>query len=406
MKILHIDETFHPAFGYQCNPLAKFQSLQGNDVSILTVEKKHIYPVYHSFGDHGEHIDEEDAIYVKNSGVHIIRVPAKGYIAGRLNYDTVSLYRAIDAIKPDVMMIHCVETLTAMRAMYKYRNIYPMVFDSHMLAMASQNKLFRLYEFAYRSLITPLIKKYNFQIILTQNDDYVITHLGVPKEQTRFISFGTDTNLFYPSVEKKVEFLKEHRLAVNTFIIVSTGKLSESKNGMLLARVFKEKLETKRPIAIVVVASFVGEYEKEVKKILDCSENIVIYYPVQKYINLPYFYQIADVCVFPKQCSMSFYDAQACGTPVISERNNINTERNSHGNGLCFDSDNVDDFRMKIRIIADMDIQHYHIMRENSYRLIIDNYSYNIIANQYTDVLKDEFARYQRKFIQNLNWVR
>ena len=39
MRILHVDETFHPAFGYQCNPLAKFQRMQGHEVIILTVKK-------------------------------------------------------------------------------------------------------------------------------------------------------------------------------------------------------------------------------------------------------------------------------------------------------------------------------------------------------------------------------
>ena len=39
MKIVYVDETFHPAFGYQSNPLAKFQQKQGNEVVIVTVSK-------------------------------------------------------------------------------------------------------------------------------------------------------------------------------------------------------------------------------------------------------------------------------------------------------------------------------------------------------------------------------
>lgn len=27
MKIVYVDETFHPAYGYQSNPLAKFQQI-------------------------------------------------------------------------------------------------------------------------------------------------------------------------------------------------------------------------------------------------------------------------------------------------------------------------------------------------------------------------------------------
>ena len=53
MRILHVDETFHPSYGYQANPLAKFQQKQGHEVYIATVEKKWLYPVYRTFNDDG-----------------------------------------------------------------------------------------------------------------------------------------------------------------------------------------------------------------------------------------------------------------------------------------------------------------------------------------------------------------
>ena len=84
MKILHIDETFHPNYGYQANPLAKFQRAQGHEVTIATVEKKWLYPVYRSFGDDGTGLEEADAYYENTTGVKIIRVAAKGYVMRRL----------------------------------------------------------------------------------------------------------------------------------------------------------------------------------------------------------------------------------------------------------------------------------------------------------------------------------
>ena len=86
MKILHIDETFHPSYGYQVNPLAKFQQHQGNEVYIATVDKEHLYPVYKEFGDSGETLDQEDKVYEDATGVKIIRVKAKGYYFRRLVY--------------------------------------------------------------------------------------------------------------------------------------------------------------------------------------------------------------------------------------------------------------------------------------------------------------------------------
>lgn len=397
MRILHIDDTFHPNFGYQCNPLAKFQKKAGNEVFIICPEAKYIYSVYHSFGEYGEHLDQDDAKYEKDTGVKIVRVKAKGYIQGRLNYDKKDLLNAIYAIDPDVILAHCMETLTAMYVMRKLRHKFPMAFDSHMLSMASKNKLSKVFDIGYRLLFTPIIKKEKYTVIKTQNDDYVHAHLGVPKELSQFISFGTDVLLFSVDKEAKKHFLQDKHLPEDTFVITSTGKMTESKDGMLLAKTVKEKFAGDREVAVVVVADFSGEYEKCVKAELDASENHVFFYPVQQYTQLPWFYQIADVTVFPKQCSMSFYDAQSCGCPVISEKGHVNEERNSHGNGLCFERGSVEDFRRQIQSLLDMPQEEYQKMRSNSYEFVTKNYSYETIAAQYTAVLEQAVDAFNKK---------
>lgn len=397
MKILHIDETFHPNFGYQCNPLAKFQQKAGHKVTVIAPEAKFIYPLYHSFGEFGETLVDDDKRYEDATGVKIVRVPGRCYLLGRLIYKAQVLYDEIERINPDVILVHCVETVTAMRVMRRYKKRYPMVFDTHMLSMASINKFAKIYEIGYRALITRSIKKKQYTIIKTQDDDYITNHLGVPKEQTKFISFGTDTIIFCPDKKVRENFLKENNLPENTFVISSTGKLSKAKAGKLFAETVAKKFNTERPVAIVVVADFSGDYEKEVKDMLDKSENQIFYYPVQKYLDLPKFYQVADVVVFPKQCSMSFYDAQSCAVPVISEKGHVNEERNSHGNGLCFNCDDANDFRTKLEEMMNMPSEEYEKMCENSYNFVAKDYSYEVIAKQYTDVLEAEYNRFHKK---------
>ena len=395
MRILHIDETFHPSFGYQCNPLAKFQQREGNEVFIIAPEAPYIYKVYHSFGEYGENLDKEDAYYTKDTGVQIIRVPAKGWIMERLNYDMPKLYDAIKQVKPDSIMVHCAETLTAIRVLRHLNREYPMIIDSHMLSMASQNKLSWLFDFAYRLLCTSIIKRQGIRIIKTQNDDYVTTHLGVPDYLTRFISFGTDTVLFHPNEDAKNVFLAEKGLPKESFVIVSTGKLNAQKNGKLFASAVKDKFANRR-VVVIVVANFVSEYEMQVKHELENGSNEVFFFPVQRYLDLPWFYQIADVTVFPKQCSMSFYDAQSCASPVISEKGHVNEERNSHGNGLCFECGSVDDLRCKIQTLIDMQPNEYKKMRQNSLKYS-SCFSYDIIASEYTEELEEARRKFKNQ---------
>lgn len=392
MKILHIDETFHPAFGYQANPLAKFQQKQGNEVYIATPTKEYLYPVYHEFGDHGEHLMEQDAAYENATGVKIIRIPAKGYFMRRLVYGK-EIFDVVDQVHPDVLFVHCVETLTAMRFILK-NSRYPMMFDSHMLSMASENKLARLYEMAFRKIITPKIIKRQYDVIRTQDDDYVNSHLGIPETQTPFISFGTDTILFCPSEEARSAFREANNIGQNDFVVVYTGKLTEAKGGMLLAETFKEKFDFS--VTLVCVGTPTSdEYGRQVKKLLDESENRIILFPTQNYLDLAKFYQMADLSVFPKQCSMSFYDAQSCGVPVLSEDNNVNIDRCSHQNGDNFKAGNIQSFRSKIMMFAQMNAKQRKQYGENSRAFIESGYDYTEIAKQYTEYLNKAILRHR-----------
>ena len=385
MKIVYVDETFHPAYGYQSNPLAKFQQVQGNDVTIVTVSKDQIHPVYREFGDNGESVEKDDEVYQKNTGVKIVRVKTKGYFMHRAVYSH-DVFKAVRNEKPDVVFVHCAETLTAMRFLL-HRKEWPMMLDSHMLSMASQSKFVGAFESVYRAIFRRIIEKNNYYVVRTQDDDYVNTHLGIRKDLTPFISFGTDTMMFCPSAEAREKFRKDNKISENDFVVVYTGKLTEAKGGKLLAETFKEKFDV--PVTLVCVGSPPdNDYGREVQRILDSSKNRVIMFPTQKYMELAPFYQMADLSIFPKQCSMSFYDVQACGLPVVSESNNVNSDRCSHQNGDNFEPGSVEDFRTKIMKFAMMNKEEREQYRKNARAFVEAGYDYADIARQYTDYLR------------------
>lgn len=394
MKIVYVDETFHPAYGYQSNPLAKFQQKQGNEVVIVTVSKDQIHPVYREFGDNGESVEQDDEIYQKSTGVKIIRVKTKGYFMHRARISS-DMFRVVREQKPDVVFVHCVETLTAMRFLM-HRKEWPLMFDSHMLSMASQSKFVGAFEAVYRAVFRKIIEKNHYYVIRTQDDDYVNTHLGIKKELTPFISFGTDTIMFFPSAEERAMFRKEHGIGKDDFVAVYTGKLTEAKGGKFLAETFKKKFDV--PVTLVCVGTPPdSDYGREVQKLLDESENKVIMFPTQRYMDLAQFYQMADLSIFPKQCSLSFYDAQACGLPVISEKNNVNCDRCSHQNGDNFEAGSIEDFRAKVMKFATMKKDEWLRYSRNARYFIESGYDYANIAKQYTDYLKKSIEQQNQR---------
>jgi glycosyltransferase involved in cell wall biosynthesis len=396
IKILHWDEMFHPSFGYQINVLPKFQARQGHEVVIVTSEDIKNHPTFLGFGNK-ENIEQEDKLYSKKYGIKIIRLPIHRVVSGRVIYKKGYLER-IKALKPDVIMCHTNDTLSAIRIARKHKSLnIPVVFDNHMLEMASRNPLSGLFRFYFRLFVAPIIKKNKWVVIRTQDDNYVNRCLGIPESQTPFISFGSDTTLFHPDRNVRNDFRKRHDLKQNDFVIVYTGKLDEAKGGMLLAQAFKEKFKTAKNIVLVVVGNTNGEYGQKVDQMFAKCKNRVLRFPTQKYVDLAKFYQAADLLVFPKQCSLSFYDAQACGLPVISEDNNINIARLQHDNGFNFKADDIDDFRNKIISSIEMDELDFKQVGKNAYEFVNSNYNYKDIAQQYTDILIKEVKKFKER---------
>lgn len=396
MKILHVDETFHPSYGYHTNPLARFQRRQGHAVTIVTVEKRWIYPVYKEFGIDDATLEKEDHRYEEETGVKIIRVPARGYFMRRLVF-CKELFDIVEQQEPDVVYVHCVETITAMRFLLRKKK-YPMMFDSHMLAMASGNRFAKIYEFVYRKTFAKIINHNKYWVIRTQDDDYVNSHMGVSEELTPFISFGTDTLLFQPSNEVRAQFRKENNIPEDSLVVVYTGKLTPAKGGKMLAETFNKKFECDKDITLVVVGTPQdNEYGQEVLKLLSTSENRVCMFPTQPYLDLAKFYQAADLSVFPRQCSMSFYDAQACGLPVLSEDNNVNVDRCSHGNGMNFKCGESKDFRDKIIQFANLSEEEREEMSRAAIKFINTGYGYEIIAKEYTEYLSKTVKAFESK---------
>lgn len=388
MKVVQIEDYFHPDAGYQINILSKYMVRAGHDVTIITSEMDKVPDKLVAFFGK-ENIRERDNEYTRLFGVKIIRLPLKAFISGRAVFKK-EIFQVIQDEKPDLVFVHGNDTLTGMRYLIKANRLgYPLVMDSHMLEMASTNRLNKLYRIIYKLVFTPIIVKNQIPIIRTQDDPYVEKCLGIPLKQCPWISVGSDTMLFHPDEHTRARFREANNISQDAFIVLYAGKLDESKGGMLLAETIKEKFDEKREVIFLVVGKTSGEYGKKVEEEFAASENRIIRFPTQKYRDLAQFYQAADLAVFPRQCSLSFYDVQACGVPVVFENNNINVERSKHGNGLMFQANDVGNFREKISEMTRMPEDQYKRMQENSIEFVRSEFDYADIAQKYMTVMEN-----------------
>lgn len=403
MRIVHIEDFFHPNAGYQVNILSKFQVKQGHTVFVVTSEMRKMPSILTSFFKSRD-ISFEDKDFSVKTGVQIIRIPLISYISGRSIYSK-EIFKVVDSLLPDILYVHGNDTYIGIRYILKSSTLkYPIVFDNHMLEMASRNTFNSVFRFFYKNYIAKIIIKRNIKIIRTVDDPFIENCLGIPLNKSILISFGTDTDLFKPDETQKLDFRKEFSINKNDFVVVYAGKLDQSKGGLFLAKALKDKFNIDNRINIIflIVGNTVGEYGNRIEEIFNSSENKIFRFPTQKYSELAKFYQAADLAIYPQQCSLSFFDVQACGLPAIVEDNNINFDRVANLNGFTFKAGDTSDFRNMIYKCANMNTDDYKLIKINCLKYIKSKYDYQDVVQKYNNVLQSEVVLFS-KCVSNHN---
>lgn len=392
LNIVNIEDFFHPDAGYQINILPKYLAKRGHRVTIITSEMEKIPEHLTAFFGR-DNIEERDRAFEEACGVRVVRLPLRRFVSGRAIF-APGLMEAVKAQAPDVLYVHGNDTFTGMWATWNRKKFgCPLVLDSHMLEMASVNPMRKAFRLFYRMFVTPIVRREGIPVIRTQDDPYVERFLGVPLSQAPWISYGSDTMLFHPDPERKRAFRRENGISEEAFVAVYAGKLDESKGGMLLAELTHRPLSTEREVVWLVVGNTSGAYGAQVEAAFRESPCRVLRFPTQKYSGLAPFFQASDLAVFPKQCSLSFYDVQACGLPVLSEDNNINVDRCSHRNGWNFRAGDLEDFASKLEDILRLPRQEFERVSMNALSLIREQYDYEEKAGEYEAVLLDSVRK-------------
>ena len=398
MKIVHIEDFIHPDAGYQVNLLSRLQVRQGHEVVVVTGTLDKIPETLTGFFG-TENIADKDEAFFRTTGVRIIRVPLIGFYSGRALFSP-KLFGLVDSLRPDVAFVHGEDTVMGMQFIMRARKLaYPVVLDCHMIEMASVNRLRHVFRFFYRNVVTPRILKGEIPLIRVVDVDYVEKCLGIPLERTILLSLGTDTDTFRPDEQARRAFRKAHGLDEDAFVILSAGKLDAQKGGRFFAKAIQEKIDLSRgrSLVFVVVGTTAGDYGKGVEEIFASSQNRILRFPTQPYLDLVQYYQAADLSIFPRQCSLSFFEAQSCGLPVLLERNEINVQRVRSGNGLLFAPEDIDDVRAKIRQFAETGEIEFKALRANARKFVLDHYDFVPIARKYTDVLEREVEKFRSR---------
>jgi glycosyltransferase involved in cell wall biosynthesis len=170
--------------------------------------------------------------------------------------------------------------------------------------------------------------------------DVAIRFLGVQKSKIEVSPLGVDTEIFGPPVGgndqlKRKSFRAKLGFGDNEIVCIYTGRFSNDKNPLLLAKAIERLMAMGLPFR----GLFVGGGTQE-DSIAACDGCVVR--PFVPFSELPPWFHAADIGVWPTQESTSMLDAAACGLPIVVNDSLVAIER-IQGNGVTHRLNDLDD---------------------------------------------------------------
>ncbi len=301
----------------------------------------------------------------------------------------------LEKIKPDIVFAHeSRQGLSCQAAFYKDKFGFKLVVDQHDFYHDIPGKIKTLLRnteyFGFRKFLID----YNFRkadkiIAVTKptREFLIKTHKINPKK-IELIELGVDTDLFYYRKNEAVKLRKKLGIKKDEVIVIFAGTIYRRKNLELLMKVFNEICRSYKT-RLVIVGEGDKEYMAELKSLANKLKlgNKIIFNGFAPRKELPAYYSMADIGVWPANNSVSIIEAMACKLPIVMVDWQM-PHLVSHNNGFKFpfnDSKMLKHYILKL--VKDKKLRQR--MGENSYKAATQYYSYQFIAKRFLEAAKN-----------------
>lgn len=353
MRVALILATYSRKMGYLDNLLPKYLARWGVDAHVVTMD----LPPYYQTAFHKEVFNNfkpsEELVpgtIEKLDGytLHVLGHKEKcGYMR------MVGMGKKLSEIKPDVVQTTSAIGWLPLDAMFwKLKLGYKLFTGNHNAASTfplARQKMSLMNCEMLRCIVTRYVPG-RIVSLLTERC-YGVTKdcaeiawrfYGVQRDKVKVMHLGVDTDFFYPA-DLSLESARDERQALrrslgfkdDEIVCVYTGKLTEEKNALILAKAVERLHSSGKPYKCL----FIGEGPQ--KKIIQAVPGSVTL-DFMNYRNLPPYYRIADIAVWPTNESISMLDAAACGVPLIVS-DGIVYRDHVDGNGLVYHMNDLQD---------------------------------------------------------------
>ena len=386
---------FVPEFGYQEYYISKEHKKMGHDVYVIASDM--LYPfsnIEKMFKDSG----------IKYTGrkrkdrLSIIDGLKVYWLPHYIEYNDFILCRGVkktlEKIKPDIVFAHeSRQGLTCQAAFYKDNLGFKLVVDQHDFYHKIPGKIKTLLRnieyFGFRKfLIDYNLRKADKIIAVTKpTREFLIKSHKVNPKKIELIELGVDTDLYCHRKNEAIKLRKKLGIKEDEVILMFVGTIFRRKNLELLMNAFNEIYKDYKT-TLLIVGEGDKEYMNELRSLAKKLNlgNKMIFNGFAKRKELPIYYSMADVGVWPANNSVSIIEAMACKLPIVMVDWQM-PHLVSHNNGFKFPFDDKKTLKKYlIKLIKNKRLRQK--MGANSYKAATKFYSYSIIARKFLEAAK------------------
>jgi len=381
MKLAICVDDFNPRKGYVEFYLAAELSRIGVDVCVFC------------FGE-SSNISIDDA----SMGFRIVRIPYSLVLNGYHFPALGSIRRVLDlvaAFRPDVIHFQPLFSPLALLIMPYSSSIDFEVVGTYISGEYSLTIPARIILSLIR-LVKFLVIDKRVRIVFAKNPllaEASCNLFGADPRTIRVIPLGADPEIFKFSSTARKAMREQLGIPLDSVVIVTSGKITPSKDIDILLRAAAPILRDMENICILIIGSGDRAYEHQLIE-LSKDERIsdrVIFHPWVDREELPELYSTADIAVWPGRSSISIVEAASMGLPLIVKQSPIEVYATAFNNGLEFSPKDTVALRKHIKRLVD-DENLRREMGERSRALVVERLNWKrlstIMAEAYTRITR------------------
>lgn len=395
MKVLHIINYFQPILGYQETYLAKADKKKGHQVQVITSDR--YAPVLFK-GEASKQIlgsRIQSPGFFKEDGIDVLRLGTR--FEALNNTWLTNLEKSVLEFNPDVVFVHGVCSITSIRIALLKKNMKGtrLIFDDHMNFLPRRGKWVNFFYKIFKIVFSGIILKNADQLVAVTSETklFMSKMYGLPSNKIHLIPLGCDTKIFSRDDFWRYSLRDKFGITIKQTVFCYVGKIIPDKGIDLLINAAISLIESHRDIVVLLVGAQDFSYLEFLKnKVKTTSfQNRFVFIPPVPSKDLYMYYSMADIGVWPKQCSITMLEAMACGIPVIVPNNSKAPDGvASNGSGFFYEEDNLNDLIAKMDSLMDPQIR---LPMGEKARTVAELYDWDKISKSFESLYKNLSSR-------------